>query len=113
MESNGGSCRSKLRHDEVVTSVVLYHRQKVGRKISELFLEIRAKEVVNGSRYIEIVIIHHIYPHRGDRRKCLVDMYDLNIGIRALIVSKKLVVFITASRYCQVGSAVIVLCGVY
>ena len=40
-------------------------------------------------------------------------MYDLSIGIRALIVSKNRLIVITASSYFQVSRAVIGICGVY
>ena len=87
MEINRGSCRCKLNPGEIVTGVILAHRQKVFRKISKFFPGIRSKDFVNIRSSVGIVIVHHIYLHEGDRQYCLIDMYDLNIRIRALVVS--------------------------
>ena len=54
-----------MRYNDIVTSVVIAHRQNVVRKISEFFLEIRSKEVVNISSSVGIIIVHHMTPVEG------------------------------------------------
>ena len=113
MKSGRGYFRCKLRHDEIVTIVVLAHRQNIIRKISEFFPEIRSNEFINSSISIGIVIVHHIYPRIGDIFCCLIGMCNLSIGIISLIMSKNRVIIITASSFFQVSGAFIGLCDVY
>ena len=46
-----------MSHNEIVTSVFLAHREKVVRKISEFFLGVKAKKVINSSNSVGIVML--------------------------------------------------------
>ena len=68
MESDRWYYRCKLKHDDIVTIVVLAHRKTFFMKIYEYFLKIRSKEVVNMSSSVGIVTVNHSLSYKRDRQ---------------------------------------------